>query len=151
MTTKNIVIFDIDGTLADTSHRTHLVRNKPKNWPRFFDLMVEDPPREHVIKMYRTLMRTGEIDLYIVSGRPIDYHEQTSTWLAKHGLVYVNLYMRPTKDSRPDDIIKKEIFDAHFANQKDQILCVFDDRPRVIRMWRAEGIPVFDCGDGVEF
>lgn len=155
MTTKNIVIFDIDGTLADTSHRTHLVRNKPKNWPRFFDLMVEDPPREHVRTMLWFFHPVAGEDkfyhVYIVSGRPEDYREQTETWLAKHHIKHDGLYMRPTKDSRPDDIIKKEIFDAHFADKKDRILCVFDDRPRVIRMWRAEGIPVFDCGDGVEF
>jgi hypothetical protein len=35
-----IVIFDIDGTLADVSERIHRVKKKPKNWPAFFQGMA---------------------------------------------------------------------------------------------------------------
>jgi hypothetical protein len=61
------------------------------------------------------------------------------------------LYMRKAGDYRSDDIVKEEIFNKYFGDVKDRVLCVFDDRPRVIRMWRRIGIPVFDCGLGVEF
>jgi hypothetical protein len=69
--------------------------------------------------------------------------------MTSHG--YAGLYMRKAGDYRSDDIVKEEILDTQFKDKINNILCVFDDRPRVIRMWRRRGIPVFDCGLGVEF
>jgi phosphoglycolate phosphatase-like HAD superfamily hydrolase len=152
MTEKRIVIFDIDGTLADASHRTHLVREKPKNWPRFFDLMVHDPVHEHVATFLRMLVDfPDKYEIILVSGRGEEYRKETEGWLEKHGLTYRALYMRPAKDSRGDDIVKEEIYKRELEPHKNRILCVFDDRPRVIRMWRKHGIKVLDCGDGIEF
>ena len=42
------VIFDIDGTLADTSHRAHYMQQKPKNWKSFFDECHLDPVKEPI-------------------------------------------------------------------------------------------------------
>ncbi len=57
--------------------------------------------------------------------------------------------MRRSGDNRPDEIVKKEILDTLL--NKDSVIRVYDDRPKVVRMWRAEGLEVVDCGDGVEF
>ena len=38
------VIFDIDGTLADCSHRLHHVTGDKRDWNKFFAEMSEDPP-----------------------------------------------------------------------------------------------------------
>jgi hydroxymethylpyrimidine pyrophosphatase-like HAD family hydrolase len=32
---KPMVVFDIDGTLADNEHRVHYLHNHPKNWDAF--------------------------------------------------------------------------------------------------------------------
>ena len=37
-----IVIFDIDGTLADVSERSQHSKKKPKNWDAFFQGMAQD-------------------------------------------------------------------------------------------------------------
>jgi hypothetical protein len=34
--TMKAVIIDIDGTLADTTHRLHHIKSKPPNWDAFF-------------------------------------------------------------------------------------------------------------------
>lgn len=39
---NQIVIFDIDGTLADISARQHHIARTPKNWDAFFKRMQED-------------------------------------------------------------------------------------------------------------
>ena len=149
---RTIVIFDIDGTVANISHRRHLVREKPMDWPRFFREAVNDTVNEHVKAMFVILSRQPNFELYFVSGRPEDNRALTEEWLRENGMGnYQALYMRGAKDSRSDDIVKREIYDQYFAQRADQILCVFDDRPKVIRMWRSLGLPVFDCGDGVEF
>jgi hydroxymethylpyrimidine pyrophosphatase-like HAD family hydrolase len=66
---KDIVIFDIDGTLANGDHRVKHVREKPKNWPKYNALMSKDTVHEHVRIMYQTLLQTCEFGIYIVSGR----------------------------------------------------------------------------------
>ena len=33
---KPLYIFDLDGTLADISHRRHLVESAPKRWREFY-------------------------------------------------------------------------------------------------------------------
>lgn len=147
---KHIVIFDIDGTLADGSHRVHHVRDKPKDWGAYNAKMGGDGVHEHTALMFRLLINNGTFKIYIVSGREDQFREVTEKWLhdsyirSHHGL-----YMRPTGDYRSDDIIKEEILLTKF--DKRDIVCVFDDRPRVIRMWRKHNIPVFDCGLGIEF
>jgi FMN phosphatase YigB (HAD superfamily) len=150
MVTKNTVIFDIDGTLADGSHRVHHVRNKPKNWVAYNRGMADDDIHQHVYEVYNSLYQASGFDIYIVSGREDQFRAVTEEWLRKNGVTgYRDLFMRKTGDYRSDDIVKEEILLTKF--DKNDIVCVFDDRPRVIRMWRKHGIPVFDCGDGVEF
>lgn len=147
---KDIVIFDIDGTLANGEHRQQFVRAKPKNWPAYNRRMPDDTVHEHVLAMYEALSACDSHKLFIVSGREAIFRDVTEKWLLDNGVIgYEALYMRPANDYRSDDIIKEEILLKHF--DKDRILCVFDDRPRVIRMWRKHGIPVLDCGLGIEF
>lgn len=151
---KKIVIFDIDGTLANGEHRVHHVRGPgKKNWPAYNDGMANDKVHEHTRTMFHCLFDC-DYELYVVSGREDQFREVTEQWLSDNDLATYNaLYMRKTGDYRSDDIVKREILLTKFLTKfkKDDIVCVFDDRPRVIRMWRSEGIPVFNCGDGTEF
>lgn len=47
--------------------------------------------------------------------------------------------MRSDGDDRRDDIVKKELYDNHIKG-KYNVKYVFDDRSRVIDMWRKEGL-----------
>ncbi len=47
-----IVIFDIDGTLADNSHRQHFLEGGKKDWKGFFDAMVDDQPNINVLRLF---------------------------------------------------------------------------------------------------
>lgn len=99
---------------------------------------------------------TYEIKIIFVSGREDKYRESTLKFLNEKVSEYFEyvhlcpLFMRKTGDQRPDEIIKKEIYDENIKDKYD-VLCVFDDRPKVIRMWRSLGLYVFDCGRGIEF
>jgi hypothetical protein len=57
--------------------------------------------------------------------------------------------MRKASDFRPDDVIKQEILEKHF--KKDNVELVIEDRPRVIRMWKRNGLKVQQVGTGEEF
>jgi uncharacterized HAD superfamily protein len=141
------IIVDIDGTLADCAHRLHLVRGKRKRWGKFFTAASQDKPRAEVLAHVRELAKQHNI--HLVTGRPEEYRQQTLKWLAHYRVPFDSLYMRESGDYRPDDVVKQEILDLCF--DKGQIELVIDDRPRVVRMWRSNGLRVLDVGDGVEF
>lgn len=57
--------------------------------------------------------------------------------------------MRDAGDKREDTIVKSEIYDKYLKDLN--IINIYDDRPSVIRMWRAKGLNVVDVGQGIEF
>jgi uncharacterized HAD superfamily protein len=144
---KQTVVVDIDGTLADISHRRRHIEGRRKKWGKFFKEMDRDLPIPEVAAKVRALSQNHTIIL--VTGRPDDYREVTEQWLKQHKIPYQQLYMRKAGDFRPDDIVKQEILDRHL--NKGEIKLVIEDRPRVIRMWRRNGLEVEDVGDGLEF
>lgn len=80
-----------------------------------------------------------------VSGRQNICKSQTVNWLKKHiEIIDYDLYMRKAGDSRCDTIVKREIYQEHIKGKYD-VVAVFDDRPKVIRMWRELGLFVFNC------
>ncbi len=150
MDKNTFIICDIDGTVADTSKRLHHLDKTPKDWGGFFSDMINDAPRQEIIDELKA--NAGRRKVLFVSGRPDNYRNVTEEWLNKNiGIEYEALFMRKRRDTRPDDIIKLEIFNNYLKGIKDNIQFVYDDRPRVIRMWREVGLEVTDVGDGVEF
>lgn len=76
-------VFDIDGTLADASHRVRYINNTPKNWPAFFEACRGDTVIEPIAKVAR-LMLANAYPIAYVTGRPEQYMAQTVEWLAKN-------------------------------------------------------------------
>lgn len=85
-----------------------------------------------------------------LSGRDENYRDVTENWWYEQGLGFDAFFMRLAGDKRVDAIVKYELF-KKFIEPKYNVLGAFDDRPQVIRMWRAIGVPVFDVGNGIEF
>lgn len=136
---KKVVIVDMDGTLADIS------------WRKPFDckLIPNDPVRQGVATTVYNLYHAQNMYVCIVSGRQIGNAGQlTVDWLVKHEIPYHRIFMRNTGDNRDDTIVKKEILDKIGV---DRVSFAIDDRPKVIRMWRENGIKTYDVGNGVEF
>src|SRR5690349_19887667 len=103
---KRIVIVDIDGTLADVCHRLHhIVGPGKKDWKAFFEGMDRDTPIKAMVRRVHTLEQTH--DILIVTGRPEHYRRRTEKWLARHGIGYRRLFMRPDGDHRPDYTVKE--------------------------------------------
>jgi len=144
-----VVLCDIDGTIADIKHRLHYVKNDHKDWKTFFAKMAEDTVREDVRAMLVEHQRQGRTVVFL-SGRPDSYVEQTTAWLKANHLDHHTVIMRRASDHRPDEIVKPEMLKSHFPNL-GAIHCVLDDRPRVIKAWRELGLTVHDVGDGIDF
>lgn len=136
-TTKPIAcVVDVDGTLA------HMNGRIPFEWIR----VGEDTPDEFVIHTITAMAKCG-YEILVMSGRDSVCRQQTIDWLDKHKVPYTSLFMRKSGDFRPDEIIKDELFDKYIRDHYN-VKCVFDDRNKVVRMWRDKGIKVFQCQDG---
>lgn len=129
------IMVDIDGTLA------HMHNRGPFDWAKVKDDKVDEYVYE-IVSNYSDLC----YEIIILSGRDgVSYHD-TRDWLLENDIPVDRLIMRAEGDMRPDDIVKHELFHENI-NDKYIIRAVIDDRPKVCRMWRAIGLPVFQVGD----
>ena len=146
---KDIVVCDIDGTVADITHRLKYASGEEKDWGKFFAGINEDTERWGVYVLAHSLASMNNAQLIFVTARPEDYREETEAWLEEKDMPYDHMIMRRSGDKRPDTDVKQQIFDTYL--EKYNIIKVFDDRPAVIRMWRENGLDVEDVGNGIEF
>jgi phosphoglycolate phosphatase-like HAD superfamily hydrolase len=145
-----LVVFDIDGTLANIEHRLDYVRSKPKNWRAFDAGIPNDKVNEPVAAIFHQMVDGGH-EVILASGRNERSRQATEDWFSANSLRgWKRLYMRKADDFRSDDIVKQEILDQIIADYGRKPDMVFDDRPRVVRMWRDNGIFVFNVYQGEE-
>jgi hypothetical protein len=142
---QDTVLFDIDGTLSNCTHRRNYLLSEPKNWAEFYGHLTEDEVNPWCLRLIK-MCRADGLRACLVSGRPDDYRERTLSWLAFNEVPYDELHMRRAGDSRKDFIVKEEILHARFDPAK--ILFVVDDRKSVAEMWRRNGLTVLHCDEG---
>lgn len=141
-------IIDIDGTLANMGER------RPFDW----DNVGQDTPHQIVIDVVRTLFLHGKQGLY-VTGRMEQSRLQTQMWLHHHVChrggrdmahcwCHFPLYMRPDGLYDPDQDLKYRIYKNHIEGLYE-VEAVFDDRNKVVDMWREKlGLVCFQVAPG---
>jgi hypothetical protein len=144
------VIFDLDGTLALIDERRALA-TKPDgkiNWVVFFapENIQLDKPNWPVIESFKALQDAGFI-VGVFSGRDDISRVETKEWLIDHGIQPDFLRMRKNGSFTPDDKLKKLWLDDLIKDGHD-VMCVFDDRDKVVKMWRDNGITCFQVAPG---
>ena len=152
---KPLYIFDLDGTLALIDHRRHFVERErgKQDWDAFFLACDKDEPCSPVIRVMETLRYSGA-DIRVWSGRSDMAKEQTIDWLAHHTsfctweLEPPVLLMRQEKDYTPDDEMKQQWLSELSKEDRDRLVAVFDDRDKVVAMWRKNEVPCFQVAPG---
>lgn len=140
-------IFDLDGTLADGSHRIHHITEKnPKDWDTYFSLCGDDKLIEHIADLACDLFDSGASIVYI-TGRTDTCEQATRDWIRGHELPEGKLYMRKAGDHRNDDELKIEMLAQVKADGYKPIMA-FEDRTRVVKAYRAAGLPCAQVQDG---
>lgn len=136
------VVVDIDGTIADMAP----CERGPFDWHR----VGEDSPHEDVIDMIMRVQSTG-VQLIFLSGRDEACRQETYDWLVRYtstnSYLPPKLYMRAENDMRPDQEIKPELF-WKYVGEEWNVLGVFDDRQKVVDMWRKMGLRVYQVAPG---
>ena len=145
MPEKNLVIVDLDGTLADGKHRErHLHPKDKRDWDAYYAECHLDTPHEDVIKMVNALSMSG-LTIVILTGRREDTRKTTEEWLEHKCVHYDALIMRPIGNFINDHIWKPEIIKLF---GKENILMVIEDRNRIVKALREEGYRVVQVADG---
>jgi hypothetical protein len=152
---KPLYIFDLDGTLALIEHRRHFVERPrgEQDWKAFYAACDKDAPNDPVIDTMERLREAGA-DIWIFSGRSDEVREKTIQWLANETTFMTwdldgpMLTMREGGDYTPDDVLKKRWLDGMLIGDKARLVAVFEDRDRVVAMWRAAGVPCFQVAAG---
>jgi FMN phosphatase YigB (HAD superfamily) len=145
-----LYIFDLDGTLADLTHRLHFIdRDSPTSpdWQGFFEACINDKPIFEMIGLARKLKQSG-CEIWIVSGRSDQVREETICWLNAHCVPHDVLLMRSEGDYRPDYKIKQEMLDNMLDQDRDRIMMTLDDRDQVVQMWRSNDILCLQVAPG---
>jgi len=131
------VMVDIDGTVALMGTRSPYDEN----------LVGQDLPNLAVIAAVRAMHAAGHQVLFC-SCWTVGCRPATEKWLAEHvGVEWGRLFMRDTGDGRPDNVVKLEIFDREIR-ERYYVVGVFDDRNKVVSMWRSLGLTVYQVADG---
>jgi phosphoglycolate phosphatase-like HAD superfamily hydrolase len=142
-----IVVFDIDGTLADISHRLHHIEGANKNWDAFFADVSEDVCIEPIRRLLWSVQDAG-YQIAFCTGRPEKTRLMTELWLLANVAIGSDdylLYMRSDSDRRPDYEVKAGMLEKIGSHN---ILFVVEDRQQVVDMWRRNGVMCLQCADG---
>lgn len=143
----DIIVFDLDGTLALNQHREHFIKGPKKDWDAYFEACYLDEPNEPILQMLRSTSRYKPVQIW--SGRSYSVHSKTEWWLRKFN-AYTDiqaLRMRPVGDFTPDEELKRRwLYETRAAG--NNVTLVFDDRDKVVKMWREEGIACCQVAPG---
>lgn len=137
----SIILFDLDGTLANHDHRLQTAYNaEDPDWDLFEAECAHDElivPTAEILIAFQNIKHR----IWLWTGRSDNVRKQTEGWLSKHALPYHQLLMRPHGMVFGDSGAQlKRRWLNHAPIPKDEVLCAFDDDPAVIAMLQEEGI-----------
>ena len=171
------IVFDLDGTLANIEHRLHHIRDGNNNWQAFFDACDKDRVIQSTAYLLNALVSRHLESSHVVeiwSGRSVGPDNRvackTMKWLIdnlplagghcdrfclsldprRHFFKMSHLVvvrMRDHGDYTSDDELKwRWLQDARREGQGPDL--VFDDRQKVVDMWRRKGVTCFQVAEG---
>jgi len=139
---KNVIVFDLDGTVIDSSHRTP---NKPDgtlDLERYFKLRNRESIfRDTLLPLAKLMRKMFEHNYIIVcTSRTID--DADIDFMKKHNLPYHTFLSRSKKDVRKDDVFKFAKLSRYrnLRQFRNKQWLMFDDAIPVIALMRKIGI-----------
>lgn len=155
---RPLYIFDLDGTLADAEHRIHHISGATKDWRAFFAAAMDDMPLAGAITTMNALL-SGGAEVWVWTGRSDEVRGQTIQWLQTHcrfNASPVGMFMRAPErflmrkagDHRPDHELKSGWLANLEPPERNRLTAVFEDRARVVQMWREAGVPCYQVAPG---
>lgn len=144
----NIIVVDIDGTIAKVGDRLKYLQQEKKDWDAFYEHCDEDEPIKDIIELVE-LMQIHEYNIVFCTGRRESVRKKTEDWLFKNVwcLREYKLLMRKDNDWRPDTEVKPELL-ANAGITPDDVWFILEDRDSVVVKLRSLGFRVLQVADG---
>lgn len=136
------IVVDMDATLClNTTGRPFYGEGAAEG-------MVNDEPITEVCDMIRTLHKSGEYSLIVLSGREDtpEIREATETWLHDHDLWPTEVLLRSIGDYSKGEICKKKLIEHVLKSYN--VKFVIDDNNRCVQMYRDMGLTVLQPNEG---
>jgi predicted secreted acid phosphatase len=136
-----LVVCDLDGTLADNRHRRHLVPapGEYRDWTPYSKACVDDTPIEGVISLINLLW--NHYSIFLLSNRESSAIDETRWWLSRHGVMYDFLRLREPEDIEGSSEYKVKAIDR-IKDDGYKVHLLIDDLPSTFTQVRAAGTPV---------
>ena len=133
MSLRKAIIVDMDGTLALINGRSPYDTTKVNTDKCNTDL------KYLIESWFLSFHDPLGCAVIILSGREDKCMDDTKKWLNDNRIFHTHIFMRKSGDFRADEIVKKEIYEAEIKD-KFYVNAVFDDRNKVVKMWRDLGL-----------
>lgn len=140
---RTLILCDIDGVLADITHRLHFIKDKAKaDYAAFYGAsMAEDKYIEAGEALLQRLVgfhcvSNLKTDYILITGRPERTRSLTQLWLQHYGVMFNNdtdILMRQNGDLRPASVVKVEKATKYIAEHPEyNDVWLIDNDPSVI-------------------
>jgi len=133
-----LALFDIDGCISSCEWRSRIA--KDKKYDLFHSLSIYDEPIDSVTTGLKRLHTIG-CEIHLITGRTEKYRQITMSWLAKYGIPYHSLYMRPDDDFRKASKLKMAYINDNF--DISSILLFVEDNGHTMKSAKEAGINTF--------
>ena len=140
------VVFDVDGTLSDMTHRLHNLGRTPRGIDEFREKTKNDRPNRDIIWLSR-LFYVMNMNVIICTARESYVRDFTIDWLIENNVEFDDIFMKADNDDRDDTVVKKEML-AKIREVWGEPLFWFDDRTKVAKAIREEGVRVLQVANG---
>ena len=132
------IVFDMDGVLSNASTRQHYLEHPRRDWESFFQACGDDELIDEVAQLLDVL--DTELQIVLLTARPIRVQPQTLAWLERYGLRCDVLIMREYGDYMAARHFKQRtVYELRHRGHELQL--AFEDDPRNVAMFHGEGVP----------
>lgn len=124
---KRVLFCDIDGVLANCSHRLHYLNNK--DYDSFYKEVVNDVPYVRDRTVINELEEKYNGHVVLLTGRPERTRKDTMAWLRKYYDLPedIQMLMREDKDHRKAPEVKPELAIKYVEDHGIKACMVLDD------------------------
>ena len=145
---RNIIVVDIDGTIAKVGDRLKYLQQEKKDWDAFYEHCDEDEPIDEMCQLVADLFVLGR-DIVFCTGRRESVREKTSNWLTQNVFSTYDseLLMRKDGDWRHDTEVKPELLQKAGITP-DKVYFILEDRDSMVAKWRELGYRCLQVADG---
>lgn len=145
---KTAVLFDLDNTISDATHRTHLLPplNPESTWEAYSGACGDDLPIKGTLAAMS--LHYPHHQVHIISGRSSSVLDMTQAWLEKYDAQYDVLRLRQPSDVRhATGAMANAMFKVDYIRQLRmydiEVLLHHEDWPEVAEIIEKEtGVPV---------